>query len=197
MYMELLRFHNSSIWNKVEHRNQPSRRIVNNEFELLRIFRVTAESSSFRDAAVRLGTSPQGVTRAIQRLEQHYGEVLFHRSTRQVRITAFGEGLLEQVRPALEQVEELWIVPGADQQASVSGTVRVTAPHSLGTRAVLPALERVAKRHPDIMLDVRLSDRVSNAVDEKIDVGIRVGFMRDSRFWTGQSSVDTQSPLCA
>lgn len=182
MYMELLRFHNSSIWNKVEHRNRPSRRTVNKEFELLRIFRVTAESSSFRDAAVRLGTSPQGVTRAIQRLEQHYGEVLFHRSTRQVRITAFGEGLLEQVRPALEQVEELWTVPGADQQASVSGTVRVTAPHSLGTRAVLPAMERVAKRHPDIMLDVRLSDRVSNAVDEKIDVGIRVGFMRDSRF---------------
>ncbi|MFO6211016.1 LysR family transcriptional regulator, partial [Pseudomonas aeruginosa] len=50
--------------------------------ELLRIFRVAAESSSFRDAAVRLGTSPQGVTRAIQQLEQHYGEVLFHRSTR-------------------------------------------------------------------------------------------------------------------
>ncbi|MGW4109080.1 LysR family transcriptional regulator, partial [Streptomyces sp. NPDC004976] len=37
-----------------------------------------------------MGTSPQGVTRAIQQLEQHYGEVLFHRSTRQVRITAFG-----------------------------------------------------------------------------------------------------------
>ena len=39
-----------------------------------------------------------------------------------------------------------------------------------------------AKRHPDIMLDVRLSDRISNAVDDKIDVGVRVGFMRDSRF---------------
>lgn len=78
---------------------------MNNEFELLRIFRVTAESSSFRDAAVRLGTSPQCVTRAIQRLERHYGEVLFHRSTRQVRITAFGEGLLEQVRPAIDCLE--------------------------------------------------------------------------------------------
>ncbi|WP_260433930.1 LysR family transcriptional regulator, partial [Pseudomonas aeruginosa] len=54
---------------------------MNKEMELLRIFRVAAESSSFRDAAVRLGTSPQGVTRAIQQLEQHYGEVLFHRST--------------------------------------------------------------------------------------------------------------------
>lgn len=41
---------------------------MNKEIELLRIFRVAAESSSFRDAAVRLSTSPQGVTRAIQQL---------------------------------------------------------------------------------------------------------------------------------
>ena len=169
---------------------------MNKELELLRVFRVTAESNSFRDAAVRLGTSPQGITRAIQRLEAHYGEVLFHRSTRQVRITAFGEGLLEQVRPALERFEGLWRIPETDRQASVSGTVRVTAPHSLGTRAVLPALERVAARHPGITLDVRLSDRVSNAVDEGIDVGIRVGFMRDSRF-VARKATDMRLPIVA
>ena len=169
---------------------------MNKEMELLRIFRVAAESSSFRDAAVRLGTSPQGVTRAIQQLEQHYGEVLFHRSTRQVRITAFGEGLLDRVRPALEQFEDLWRTPGSDQQASLSGTVRITAPHSLGTRAVLPALERVAERHPGITLDVRLSDRISNTVDEGIDVGIRVGFMRDSRF-VARKAADMRLPIVA
>lgn len=169
---------------------------MNKEMELLRIFRVAAESSSFRDAAVRLGTSPQGVTRAVQQLEQHYGEVLFHRSTRQVRITAFGEGLLDQVRPALERFEDLWRTPGSDQQASLSGTVRITAPHSLGTRAVLPALERVAARHPGITLDVRLSDRISNTVDEGIDVGIRVGFMRDSRF-VARKAADMRLPIVA
>ena len=170
--------------------------VVNKELELLRVFRTTAESNSFRDAAARLGTSPQGVTRAIQRLEKHYGELLFHRSTRQVRITAFGEGLLEQVRPALERFEDLWQKPGTDQQASLSGTVRITAPHSLGSRAVLPALERVAARHPGITLDVRLSDRISNTVDEGIDVGIRVGFMRDSRF-VARKAADMRLPIVA
>lgn len=166
------------------------------ELELLRVFRVAAESNNFRDAAVRLGTSPQGVTRAIQRLEAHYREVLFHRSTRQVRITAFGEGLLEQVRPALGRFEELWRTPGADPQASLSGTVRITAPHSLGMRAVLPALERIGARHPGISVDVRLSDRISNAVDEGIDVGIRVGFMRDSRF-VARKAADMRLPVVA
>lgn len=169
---------------------------MNKELELLRVFRVTAESNNFRDAAVRLGTSPQGVTRAIQRLEAHYREVLFHRSTRQVRITAFGEGLLEQVRPALERFEELWRTPGADPQASLSGTVRITAPHSLGMRAVLPALESIGARHPGISVDVRLSDRISNAVDEGIDVGIRVGFMRDSRF-VARKAADMRLPVVA
>lgn len=169
---------------------------MNNDLELLRIFRVAAESSSFRDAAVRLGASPQAVTRAIQCLEKHYGELLFHRSTRQVRLTAFGEGLLEQLRPALERFEDLWRIPGTDQQASVSGTVRVTAPHSLGSRAVLPALERVAARHPGIALDVRLSDRISNTVDEGVDIGIRVGFMRDSRF-IARKAADMHLPIVA
>eukprot|EP01133_Synstelium_polycarpum_P015667 gene15667-18614_t len=169
---------------------------MNKVIELLRIFRAAAESRSFRDAAVRLRTSPQGVTRAIQQLEQHYGELLFHRSTRQVRITSFGEGLLDQVRPALDRFEELWRTPGADQKAPLSGTVCITAPHSLGTRAVLPALERVASRHPGITLDVRLSDRLSNSVDEGIDVGIRVGFMRDSRF-VARKAANMRLPIVA
>jgi len=170
--------------------------VMTKDIELLRIFRVAAESSSFRDAAVRLGTSPQGVTRAIQQLERHYCEVLFHRSTRQVRITAFAEGLLEQVRPVLERFEDLWRTPAADQQTTLSGTVRITAPHSLGTRAVLPALERVVARHPGINLDVRLSDRISNTVDDGIDVGIRVGFMRDSRF-VARKAADMRLPIVA
>ena len=45
---------------------------------------MAAEADSFRDAAARLGMSPQGVTRAVQELEAHYGELLFHRTTRSV-----------------------------------------------------------------------------------------------------------------
>lgn len=152
------------------------------ELDVLRIFRAAAEAPSFREAAVRLGLSPQGVTRAIQQLEGHYGEPLFHRNTRQVRITTFGRDLLARARPMLEQFEALWLPPGARQETALTGLVRITAPRSLGTRAVLPAAERIAARHPRITLDLRLSDRISDAVDEGIDIGLRVGFMRDSRF---------------
>lgn len=42
---------------------------MTNQFELLKIFCVTADSSSFKQAAAVLGKSPQTVTRAIQELE--------------------------------------------------------------------------------------------------------------------------------
>ncbi|WP_425119199.1 helix-turn-helix domain-containing protein [Burkholderia gladioli] len=60
--------------------------------ELLTVFAAAAKASSFRDAARRLGVSPQVVTRAIRELEQRLGETLFHRNTRRVQITATGNG---------------------------------------------------------------------------------------------------------
>ncbi|MFO7028206.1 LysR family transcriptional regulator [Pseudomonas aeruginosa] len=45
---------------------------------MVRIFCTAAEAGSFREAATRLGISPQGVTRAIQALETELGESLFH-----------------------------------------------------------------------------------------------------------------------
>ena len=169
---------------------------MNKELELLRIFRAAADCTSFRDAAARLGTSPQGVTRAIKELERHYDEILFHRSTRQIRITYFGIELLDQIRPILDQFEDLWRRPENNQSVEISGKVRITAPHSLGYRAVFPVIEQIANKYPSIDLDLRLSDRISNTVEEGIDVGIRVGSLRDSRF-VARKAANMRLPIVA
>jgi DNA-binding transcriptional LysR family regulator len=49
---------------------------MQNQLEMLRIFKVVAESLNFKEAAVRLGISPQSVTRAIKELEDQLGEPL-------------------------------------------------------------------------------------------------------------------------
>lgn len=152
---------------------------MQDQTDQLRIFVTAADSGSFREAAVRLGIAPQAVTRAIQRLEAHYAELLFHRSTRQIRLTGFGEHLAARCRPALAQLDALW-QPDHDRH-DATGLVRVSAPHSLGLRAVLPAARQLAISHPGVHLDIRLSDRISDAVDTRLDVGIRVGQLRDSR----------------
>ena len=58
---------------------------------------------------------------------------------RQVRITAFGEDLLHQLRPALEGLDKLWRPRTKATASQIVGTVRISAPHSMGSRAVLAA----------------------------------------------------------
>ena len=151
-----------------------------NQTDLLRIFCVAAESPSFREAAARLGVSPQSVTRAIQQLEGHFNEVLFHRSTRQIRVTEFGAQLAAGARDSLLRLDSLF-APAAAGPAQPT-RVRITAPRSLGRMHLLPALARLALAHPSIVVDLRLSDEITDVVDEQIDIGVRMGFMRDNRF---------------
>lgn len=130
---------------------------------------------------MRLGISPQAVTRAIQQLEGHYGEVLFARSTRQVRTTEYGEALAVRARELLRNADEL-LSKNATAQSSLTGVVRVTAPKAIGELFLLPALARIMREHEGLAIDLRLSDAISDVIEERIDVGVRVGFVRDNRF---------------
>jgi DNA-binding transcriptional LysR family regulator len=153
-----------------------------NQTDLLRIFCIAAESPSFRDAAARLAISPQGVTRAIQQLERHFGEVLFHRSTRQIRVTEFGAQLAARARDSLQQLDQVFRRASDSAEPELPTRVRITAPRSLARMHLLPALARLALAHPEIIVDLRLGDEIADVVDERIDIGVRLGFMRDNRF---------------
>lgn len=148
----------------------------------LKIFCVAAETESFRTAAARLGLSPQGVTRAIRELEAHYGELLFHRTTRRVQITHFGAELAPRARACLAHLDSVLAPVSPESNAELVGRVRVTAPRSLGRLRVLPALNAVARQHPGIVIDIRLSDELADVVDGQIDIGVRMGFFKDNRF---------------
>jgi DNA-binding transcriptional LysR family regulator len=145
--------------------------------DALRVFVAAAEAKNFREVATRLSLSPQAVSRAIRVLEEHFGEVLFHRTTRQTRITEFGAGKAQAVAAALERLDEALAPPEQRASAALAGRVRVTAPRVFGRIVVIPMLTRLAVEHPEITIDVRLSDELSDVVDEQIDCGVRMGFL--------------------
>lgn len=155
---------------------------MSNRLEIMRIFCAAAESGSFKEAAARLGISPQAVTRAVKSLENHVGEPLFYRNTRQMRITEFGEQLVLKARESINGIDALFRRSDRRAEADIAGVVRITAPTVIGRRFLLPALSRITAEFPQIMLDLRLSDTLVNVVEQQIDIGIRVGFMRDSSF---------------
>jgi DNA-binding transcriptional LysR family regulator len=153
-----------------------------NHLEILRIFGVAAVSESFRQAARQLGVSPQAVTRAVAQLETTLGEPLFHRTSRQIRLTAFGEQLVTQAANAVASVDAVFQRVHGAAHSTAAGVVRIAVPGSLGRRCVIEALAPTLLANPGLLLDVRVSDQLADAVDDKIDVGVRIGRMKDSSF---------------
>lgn len=169
-----------------------------NRFEALRIFCVAAGSANFRAAATRMGVSPQVITRVIRELEAEFGEPLFHRSTRGVRLTHVGEQLASKSAAAIAGIDEIF-AHGADHAPrELAGTVRIAAPTSLGRRVITPGLAPLVASHPGLVVDLRLSEVLADVVDERIDIGVRIGPMRDSshvaRAVSGASLVIAGSP---
>ena len=155
---------------------------MQNRLEMLRIYCAAVEAQSFKEAATRLGTSPQAITRAVQEAEALVGEILFHRNTRRVRATQAGEAFARRARELVRQMDDLLRPKDSEIDAEIAGLVRLTTPKSIGERFLMPALVRLAEKHPRITLDLRLSDAISDPIAEQIDIGVRIGFMRDSRF---------------
>ncbi|WP_433770482.1 LysR family transcriptional regulator [Pseudomonas putida] len=153
-----------------------------NRMELIRIFSVAAQCTTFREAATRLGTSPQTVTRAIKELERTFGELLFHRSTRQVHVTTFGAELALQARETLERVDHLFVTHSKQQDTGIVGRVGITAPHAIGKLYLTQFLKPLMQENPGLSIDLSLDDQITDAVASKIDIGVRVGAVRDRRF---------------
>lgn len=153
-----------------------------NRLEMMRIFCAAAEATSFKEAASRLGISPQSVTRAVKELEHKVGEPLFYRNTRQIHITDFGEQLAQRARESISGIDELFRHSDKESEAEIAGVVRITAPTTVGRRFLPPILSKIAVAYPHISFDLRLSDMISDVVEQQIDIGIRVGFLRDSSF---------------
>lgn len=152
-----------------------------NRLEMLRLVCAAADASSFKEAAARLGTSPQAITRAVKDLEDELGELLFHRNTRGVQITEFGARFTAQAREMVAQMDRLFEPAHAAGGAELTGTVRITAPRSVARSYLTQPLLELARAHPGIKLELNLTEVLADVVDEKIDIGVRVGQMRDSR----------------
>jgi DNA-binding transcriptional LysR family regulator len=139
----------------------------------LTAFVAVAEEKSFTRAAKRQSVSPSAISHAIRGLEETLGVRLIARTTRSVALTEAGEQLLDGLRPALNQVgESLQIVSGS--RAKPAGRVRLLVPR-FAHSVIAPKLGELARRYPDIILDVTTDDSRRDIVADHFDAGIHFG----------------------
>jgi DNA-binding transcriptional LysR family regulator len=142
-------------------------------------FAQTARRGSFAAAARDLGGSPSTLAKSVARLESGLGVKLFHRTTRQVTLTADGERLFHRCERVLAELEDLH-ADAAGTRAAPSGTLRVDVPVLYGRRFVLPLLAQLLRQHPALNIEVRMQDAFADLVRDGIDLAVRMGELRDS-----------------
>lgn len=139
-----------------------------------------AESRSFTQAAMQLGTSQPRISRAVAQLEKDLGTQLLHRNTRSVSLTPDGCALVDRCAPLMAGLEEARKLV-SDRRCTPSGTLRLTAPSMLGRIMLVPLLEQLLREHPQLQIDASFTDRLVDMVEEGFDAAVRIGPLADSR----------------
>ena len=133
---------------------------------------VLAQQGSYTAAAASLGVSKAAVSQHMAELERLAGVALVQRTTRSVRLTEAGQRLVEQTRPAFEQIAQSF-AQVRDLADAPQGLLRVTAPVALARQQIVPLLPDFLRQHPQVRIELNLSDRLSSLSTEGFDLAIR------------------------
>jgi DNA-binding transcriptional LysR family regulator len=138
----------------------------------LTAFVAVADQRSFRAAASRLGVTPSALSHSMRQLEERLGVRLLHRTTRSVSATDAGRRLLDQIRPAIDQISGA--LDNLDQERlRPSGRLRIYATsHLIATAVVVPAWERFLSTYPEVHLELHVGDALIDIVAMGYDAGI-------------------------
>lgn len=125
----------------------------NFEIELLRTLVAIVEHETFAAAGVHLDKTQSAITQQMQRLESQAGAVLFEKSGRSKRLTAQGQQLLQYARRMLAINDEAMLLL---RDGSLSGSLRIGAPHDVADTLLPPLLSQVARAAPDVRLEIHV-----------------------------------------
>src|ERR1700685_1814212 len=144
------------------------------DFDHLVTFLEIAKQGSFSRAGQKLYRSQPAVSAQIRQLEQEYGQKLFDRVGKSVRLTVAGETLLEYAGRLLTlRNESLRAV--ADQSSTPRGTLAVGANEATCLYVLPDIFAEYHRRFPGVQISIyrNFSHKVLEKVEDgTVDVGI-------------------------
>nr|CAD6437601.1 LysR family transcriptional regulator [Rhizobium sp. Q54] len=132
-----------------------------------------ARRGTFRAAAIDLNMSTTALSHAIGKLEASLGVRLFNRTTRSLSLTGAGEKFVEQVGPALQDIQSALDAVRSERDTP-SGTIRINAAPFAAREIISPLVLEFLRRHPDMIVDVVTEGRLVDIVAGGFDIGVRV-----------------------
>ena len=137
----------------------------------LNSFVAVADHSSFRAASTQLGVTASALSHSLRQLEERLGTRLLHRTTRSVSLTDAGLRLLEQLRPAIDQISGA--IDALNQQRQRPfGRLRIHASHVAAGAVIAPMWGRFSSAFPEVHLELWVDMRPIDIVASRFDAGI-------------------------
>ncbi|MFJ8585381.1 LysR family transcriptional regulator [Streptomyces sp. NPDC093595] len=160
----------------------------------LRVLVAVEQEGGFSAAAQSLGMTQSAVSHSVRGTERKLGAVLFERGRHGARPTAAGARAVAHARRVLRLLEVMAAeVRGAAGAAAggapgdtVAGALRIAAFRSAALHLLPPALERLARRHPAVVPEVRIVREVGRGT---------AGEVLDGRADIGIATIGTTSPV--
>lgn len=143
------------------------------EFRHLRYFLAVAEELHFGRAARRLAISQPPLSLNIRQLEESVGARLFHRNSKEVRLTAAGHAFVHAARALLEQAAEA-SRHAREVDRGFEGRIRLGLVSSMIYRGLPRLLRDFQARHPRIQVVLRemnSHDQVVELAHGQLDAG--------------------------
>jgi DNA-binding transcriptional LysR family regulator len=137
----------------------------------LTAFVAVADRLSFRAAASQLGVTPSALSHSMRQLEDRLGVRLLNRTTRSVSVTDAGLRLLEQLRPAINQIagalEDL-----NQKRLRPIGRLRIYAVRAAAAAVIAPIWGRFLSTYPEVHLELAVGQAPIDLVAKGFDAGI-------------------------
>lgn len=143
------------------------------EFRHLRYFLAVAEELHFGRAAQRLAISQPPLSQNIRQLEEAIGARLFHRNSKEVRLTAAGRAFVPAARALLEQAGEA-ARHAREVDKGFEGRIRVGLVSSMLYRGLPKMVREFQAGHPQLQVllkEMNSQDQVVELAHGQLDVG--------------------------
>lgn len=137
------------------------------------------ETGSFSAVARELSSTQSAVSKQIAALEKYLRVRLLSRTTRALTTTDDGLRYFEEARRLVGEIGEAEAQLRHGER-TLSGSLRVATSVGYGLRVLLPHVQSFMRKHPDVIVDLKLDDGFVDLVEQGIDVAVRIGPLADS-----------------
>lgn len=135
-------------------------------------FESAARLNSFTKAAAELGVSQPAVSQSVRQLEDALATRLFQRGHRRIALTDAGELLYFDVRQGFERISST--VQHITRQGQPDH-VTLSVSTAFANYWVVPRLQDLHERHPEIDLRLQTTDKELDLAQEGLALGVRRG----------------------